>query len=252
MIPTTLISAGRKNQLNVIRNGSPTYLYVSEFFANTIQGEGDIGYPATFLRLAGCTLNCTFCDTKEVWQTGSAWTFNQLFALLEEYYIIDKLRCGQRLILTGGSPLKQQLALVNFIQEFIRQYKFKPYIEIENECMIMPERIIPYINKWNNSPKLSNSGRFKTHDMSIIKTLVALPNSTFKFVIANESDVIEIMDRYVNTEIIPYEKIIVMPMGATMQELAENRMFVVQVAIDYGFRYTTREHVVLWGERTGV
>jgi organic radical activating enzyme len=34
----------------------------------SIQGEGTIaGYPVTFIRLAGCNLACSWCDTKESW-----------------------------------------------------------------------------------------------------------------------------------------------------------------------------------------
>ena len=38
-------------------------LKVNEIF-NSFQGEGVYaGTPATFLRLSGCNLNCSFCDT---------------------------------------------------------------------------------------------------------------------------------------------------------------------------------------------
>ena len=37
---------------------------ISEIF-ETIQGEGKfVGYPVLFIRVAGCNLNCAFCDTK--------------------------------------------------------------------------------------------------------------------------------------------------------------------------------------------
>ena len=40
---------------------------VIEIF-ESIQGEGRwMGTPVTFIRLAGCNLHCSWCDTKESW-----------------------------------------------------------------------------------------------------------------------------------------------------------------------------------------
>ncbi|MFP4048255.1 MAG: polymorphic toxin-type HINT domain-containing protein, partial [Bacteroidales bacterium] len=42
------------------------------------------------------------CDTQEVWRYGNPYTFEELFVLIEEHGLDEKLRNGQRLILTGG------------------------------------------------------------------------------------------------------------------------------------------------------
>ena len=43
---------------------------VSEIFYS-IQGEGQhTGMPAVFLRLAGCSMECDFCDTKYAFHGG--------------------------------------------------------------------------------------------------------------------------------------------------------------------------------------
>ena len=44
--------------------GSGQYLDIQEIFP-TIQGEGPrVGTPSIFIRLGGCNLACTFCDTE--------------------------------------------------------------------------------------------------------------------------------------------------------------------------------------------
>ena len=135
------------------------YLEVAEFFCDTIQGENFIGWPSAFLRVQNCTLNCTFCDTKEVWRCGNPYTFDELFELIDKSDLIRKFSEGQHLVITGGSPLLQQDKLVSFLKEFIQRYGFKPYIEIENECTLFPEQaLIDLTDCWNNSPKTSNSG----------------------------------------------------------------------------------------------
>jgi len=135
------------------------YLNVSEFFCDTIQGEGvHVGHPAAFLRLQGCTLNCSYCDTRSVWLKGNPYSIQELLGLMDQADLPRKLFTGQHLVITGGSPLLQQKELEDFFAEFDRIYDFNPFVEIENECTLYPwASIPPYINTWNNSPKLSTS-----------------------------------------------------------------------------------------------
>jgi len=114
-------------------------LEIAELFGNTVQGEGiNTGVPATFMRLTNCTLDCIWCDTTSVWKYGNWYTHEEVFELFEQFDLISKFKSGQHLVLTGGSPLKQQLSLVKFIDKFIEKYGFKPYIEVENEVVLKP------------------------------------------------------------------------------------------------------------------
>jgi len=251
---TKIIEAFSKNQKNA--EGQTEGLNVSEFFCDTIQGEGRwIGYPAVFLRLQNCTLNCIWCDTTEVWRHGDFYTMEHLFLLMEQNNVITKLESGHHLVLTGGSPLKQQLSLIEFFIKFQNRYQFVPMAEIENECTLTVHPVLAdYIQCWNNSPKLSNSGnsrkaRYKPH---IISQLAELSNSWFKFVVDCEEDWQEIQMDYLDLKLIKKRQIILMPKGATRVELEQNREMVAEMAIRHSVRYCTREHIVLWDKQTGV
>jgi len=68
----------------------------------TIQGEGPFsGTPATFIRMAGCSLQCPFCDTQ--YTEGRYW--------IQEEDLIDRIvEAGNQLVvLTGGEPFRQNL-----------------------------------------------------------------------------------------------------------------------------------------------
>ena len=65
---------------------------VAEIF-HSVQGEGSfLGCPATFVRLSGCNLSCSWCDTD----------FSAKYDLTAEE-IADKVKC-EKVIITGGEP----------------------------------------------------------------------------------------------------------------------------------------------------
>lgn len=255
-----LIPAFSKNQFEISQLKNAQTLEVSEFFCDTIQGEGVFaGVPAAFLRLKGCTLNCIWCDSTEIWRTGDVYGHHQLFALMEDYELIEKFRTlHYHLVITGGSPLRQQHNLVAFFHHFLQLYKFIPFIEIENECAIRPlPEMEEFVSCWNNSPKLSSSGNKNTINSekylrNVHFTAQIGSNSWFKFVVDCEEDWQEILDTYILSNIIQRRQIILMPNGATREELEITRPIAIKLATKYSVRYSDRLHVVAWDKKTGV
>lgn len=250
----TVIGAFPKEKREAKKDGSKI-INVAECFSNTIQGENWAGYPATFLRLQRCTLNCVWCDTAEVWRHGNPYSVNELIQIFDDEGVIESLKGGQHLILTGGSPLLQQDALVQLIEYIEARYQFKPFIEIENECTLMPRpEMIEYVDWWNNSPKLANSGnktRFR-YKPDVLHTLNQLENSWFKFVIADEDDWAEIKKDFINPGLIKKNKIVLMPEGASREELQEKYNFVIDMCCREGVRFSDRMQVTAWDKTTGV
>ena len=91
-------------------------LKISSYF-RTIQGEGKYaGYPAIFLRLAGCNfgakdVNCSWCDTAFHFSRGEVW---DLDLLLEVLMNIPGYNGKDILVITGGEPTLQH-NLIEFI-----------------------------------------------------------------------------------------------------------------------------------------
>ncbi|PLX38962.1 MAG: 7-carboxy-7-deazaguanine synthase QueE [Deltaproteobacteria bacterium] len=76
-------------------------LIISEIFSS-IQGESHwAGYPCTFIRLTGCNLRCSWCDTRYAWEGGCQRDISDLvdFALKEGLPTVE---------VTGGEPLLQE------------------------------------------------------------------------------------------------------------------------------------------------
>lgn len=229
-------------------------LNVAEAFYNTVQGENKSGFPSTFLRVQDCTLSCRWCDTKEVWRHGNPYSINELLEIFDSNGVIDKLKEGQHLVLTGGSPTRQQEGLVELIETMKSKYNFKPFIEIENESVLMPsDKMFEYIDLWNNSPKLSTSGmptRIR-YQPNVLKKLSQY-NSYFKFVITKQEDWDEIQKDFLDTGLIKKDRIVLMPEGATRLELQQHYQMVIDMACKYTVQMCDRLHITIYDKKTGV
>ncbi len=77
-------------------------LRVSELFYS-IQGESTrAGLPCAFIRLSGCNLRCSWCDSRYTWkETGFVMSLGEIMEWLEEYP-------GVMVEVTGGEPLLQE------------------------------------------------------------------------------------------------------------------------------------------------
>jgi organic radical activating enzyme len=85
--------------------GDGASLDVQSIFA-TLQGEGPYaGWPAIFIRLGGCNLACSFCDTE--FESFRAMTLNEIMAQVQSHAAHGAYRL---IVITGGEPLRQPIA----------------------------------------------------------------------------------------------------------------------------------------------
>jgi 7-carboxy-7-deazaguanine synthase len=76
-------------------------LKINEIF-KSIQGESTYaGLPCTFVRLAGCNLRCTYCDTNYAYYHGKEISDEEIVSKIDEYGV----KCVE---FTGGEPLLQE------------------------------------------------------------------------------------------------------------------------------------------------
>lgn len=80
-------------------------LKVHEIFYS-LQGETTTsGFTSVFIRLAGCNLNCIWCDTPQAKSGGTDMTIDEIMAKVES------LEPFNHITLTGGEPLIQDEAM---------------------------------------------------------------------------------------------------------------------------------------------
>ena len=159
-----------KNRITKLQKHSGNYLNVQEIFA-TIQGEGPyLGQPAVFIRLGGCNLKCSFCDTE--FDSAHKITLDNIFteicslALNNDQKLVRKL-----IVITGGEPMLQPIEkLCN------KLIKKKFLVQIETNGTIY--RKLPKAIKIICSPK-NSSGKYYPIRQDLLVRINA-----FKFLIS--------------------------------------------------------------------
>lgn len=170
---------------------------IDEYIPKTIQGEGiDLGLPFQFLRLGGCNLRCQWCDAwSSSWGDGTNWIKKNI-----EQVIADIVKNPiNNVCITGGEPLIYK-HLVHLCQQL---KSYGKYINIQTNGTIFIPELIPFVDLFSVSPKLSSSipveSEFKSiHEAKRIQIDVLKQfntvNTEFKFVIDNDTDFNEMME----------------------------------------------------------
>lgn len=204
----------------------------------SLQGEGtQVGSPAVFVRLAGCNLRCSWCDTKHSWGKGTDIPPPVLAERIREY------ACNH-LVVTGGEPLLQQDAVI----ELLSLLPTELFVEIETNGTIAPSAPLQArVNQWNVSPKLSHAGNAEKPAGDILTLFATLPDVWFKFVVAGEQDWAQI-----EALGLPESRILLMPCAANRETLEAARPLVADMCLRHRVRMGDRLHIALWDDRKGV
>ena len=219
---------------------------------HSLQGEGVTGgTPTVFLRLATCNLDCSWCDTKYTWDWRSYDYKTEMMSLSVEDAQTRVVEFGcAHLVVTGGEPLMQQEALEPLLLNLEGRGFF---CEVETNGTLAPNSgLIRAVSQWNVSPKLGNSGiRLERRVVGgALEAFRELENAYFKFVIVDPTDVDEVCD-IVDRHGLPRERTILMPEGVKPKTITARGKWVAEACAAQGFRFSTRLHILLWGDERG-
>jgi 7-carboxy-7-deazaguanine synthase len=222
-----------------------------EVFAS-IQGEGvSVGVPSTFVRLSTCNLRCDWCDTAYTWDWTRYDRAEQTMQCTAESLVQRVLALAPRnVVITGGEPLLQRGALLPLCAALgDRGYT----IEVETNGTIAPGELGAGVTRWNVSPKLRSAGNegLRTLDLAVLREFAGEHGAVLKFVVSDPPDIDEAADVAAAAGFRP-GRVILMPEGRTAGELADRSGWLAEACTARGFRFSTRLHILLWGDRRGV
>lgn len=212
---------------------------ISEIFYS-IQGEGiHIGRPAVFVRLAGCNLNCPWCDTPYAKSTEGSTCMN-IRDVVEEVF---EYNCPY-IVLTGGEPLLQQSELVGLCCELKKQNKWL-CIDIETNGTIIPsDDLMLYVNHVTVSPKTAMS-------WSEWSCFVGTHEGKFHFKFVYE-DNYDFICQVVQELELMVDEVMLMSEGIDRNDLMMKDKKLVEICKKTGYRFTPRLQCYLWGNERGV
>lgn len=234
-----------------------------EIFAS-VQGEGpSAGAPVAFIRLSRCNLACTWCDTAYTWRWDGDDTASDrphrdgtTYDRKANQITLDPADAAariaalglRRLVITGGEPLLQGAALADLVDAL-------PDMEIEietNSTTRAPGALDIRVDQYNVSPKLAHSGN--RAELALIEerldTYAIDPRAFFKFVIAEPSDLDEVLALHARHRF-RRGHVFLMPEGTDSEILRERSKWLAPLCVEQGFRFTDRLHIHLFGDTRG-
>jgi 7-carboxy-7-deazaguanine synthase len=191
----------------------------------TIQGEGAYaGTPAIFIRLGGCNLKCSFCDTE--------------FDDFSNLHIDDILKQITELaantiklvVITGGEPLRQD---ISELCELLIQADFKVQIETNGTIYRELNQNVMIIC----SPKNYNGIGYKHIDQNMFKRA-----NYFKFIISATNK----NYNHIPQEFAKLNNVYIQPMDEYNEKLnQDNHKLCVELALQYNYNISIQTHKIL-------
>lgn len=215
-------------------NKSPS-LRVSEIFYS-LQGETSrIGLPTAFVRLTGCPLRCSYCDSKHAYSGGRKFTISEILAALTGYR-------AHYVCVTGGEPMAQ--AATPELLEALCDAGYS--VSLETSGAVPVDKVDPRVSRIVDI-KTPGSGEMAKNRWENLALLTR--HDEIKLVLCDRGDYEWARDLILERELFKIAPISLSPVWETLPptELAQ---WVLEDHLPV--RMQVQLHKVLWGERPGV
>jgi 7-carboxy-7-deazaguanine synthase len=219
-------------------------LLVSEIF-HSLQGETSLsGVRFAFIRLSGCNLRCTYCDSAYAFKGGIKMSIPEILKAIENFNV-------KHVLLTGGEPLMQRQtpALLDALNLADYSVSIETHGETSIAAVAKNARIVMDIK--TPSSGMSRGG-YLTNFQYLKKT------DEIKFIIASQEDYAWARE-IVQKSKIPCDEILFSPAVAALNSPGQfspisSHWLAEQILRDQlNVRLQVQLHKLLWGaDRRGV
>lgn len=210
-------------------------LTINEIFYS-IQGESlYAGLPCVFVRLTGCNLRCSYCDTRYAYDEGQVLSIDEIMSQLLPY--------DCRLVeITGGEPLLQRGTPVLITRLLNDGYTVLMETNGSKDVRMADPRCINIIDM-----KCPGSGESEKNDLENLNRLNA--NDQVKFVITDRTDYEYAKSLLLDTWIPPFPVPVLF--SAAAPALAPDLLAEWILADALAVRLQVQLHKILWPNQDG-
>lgn len=209
---------------------------VNEIF-KSLQGESSyMGLPCVFVRLTGCNLKCSWCDTQYAYDEGTKYTAEALISIIEKFNV-------KLVEFTGGEPLLQKDELIPIIEHLLSK-GYNILLETNGSISIkdIPEEVVKIIDiKLKGS---SEGDTFFTENLNLIQK-----KDEIKFVLSSIFDYNEMKNIIKKNHLEEGKSILVSRVfdsEITDEQIAEKLLEDGLIV-----RYQIQLHKLIWGNKEG-
>jgi len=152
-------------------------MQITEIY-KSLQGESThAGLPCVFVRLTGCNLRCSWCDSEYTFQGGRKMAAEEVFAEVKRLS-----PAGGLVEITGGEPMLQERDLLPLMRELLED-GYRVLLETSGERPLaqVPAGVIKIVDV-----KCPNSGEADTFLPENLEALTA--HDEVKFVLSSRTD----------------------------------------------------------------
>jgi 7-carboxy-7-deazaguanine synthase len=212
-------------------------LRVNEIFYS-IQGESSFsGYPCIFIRLTGCNLRCSYCDTRYAYNEGVVLSIDEILRKIALFPcpLVE---------VTGGEPLFQPNT-PKLLRRLIRS-GYKVLVETNGSMNIdgIDRRCIRIVDV-----KCPSSGESDKNDLGNLKRMTG--KDELKFVIGCRSDYEFAKNLILSPEIMNLK--IKRPLFSPVPDKLKPKRLAAWILEDHlNVRLQVQLHKVIWGNSRGV
>lgn len=211
------------------------FLRITEIFLS-LQGEArTVGWPTVFVRLTGCPLRCTWCDSAYAFSGGERLT-------LEEILLRIRSHGARRVCVTGGEPLAQPRVLDLMDRLVAEDFE----VSLETSGALDVAGVHPAVSKVLDlkPPGSGEEQRNRYENLALLG-----PKDQVKFVITNRQDYLWSITQIEKFDLTRRAEVLFSPVAEFLKPaiLAE---WILADGLDV--RFQIQLHKVLWGDRQGV
>lgn len=209
-------------------------LKIYEIF-HSLQGESSfVGLPTVFVRLTGCPLRCSWCDTEYAFHGGSWMHFDEIIKNI-------KAHNTPYVCVTGGEPLAQKRVL-KLLDQLVEQ-GFSVSLETAGSISIEPVNSAVYKVVDMKAPGSGECDKNHYENLTLLTT-----KDQVKFVIADENDYLWAKDLLKKYKLDQQCQVLMSPVADVLSpKTLADWILRDQLAV----RFQIQLHKYLWGDTPG-